>query len=115
MTKIFIAIILGFLVAFLFPDVTPYLSIFGEIFIKALKAVAPILVFILVISSITNFETGQSAKNIKPIIALYVISMLLAAFSAVIADLLFPTTLVLASHGDQAFQPPGSLSDVLKT
>ena len=113
-TKIFIAIILGFLVAFLFPDVTPYLSIFGEIFIKALKAVAPILVFILVISSITNFETGQSAKNIKPIIALYVISMLLAAFSAVIADLLFPTTLVLASHGDQAFQPPGSLSDVLK-
>ncbi|APV35440.1 serine/threonine transporter SstT [Acinetobacter soli] len=113
-TKIFIAIILGFLVAFLFPDVTPFLSIFGEIFIKALKAVAPILVFILVIASITNFETGQSAKNIKPIIALYVISMLLAAVSAVIADLLFPTKLILASHGDQAFQPPGSLSDILK-
>ncbi|CAG68698.1 serine/threonine transporter SstT [Acinetobacter baylyi] len=113
-TKIFIAIILGFVVAFLFPNMTPYFSIFGEIFIKALKAVAPILVFVLVISSIANFNVEQSAKNFKPILFLYIVSMLFAAFSAVIADLLFPTTLVLASSADQAFQPPGSLNDVLK-
>lgn len=67
-TKIFIAIILGFVVAFLFPNMTPYFSIFGEIFIKALKAVAPILVFVLVISSIANFNVEQSAKNFKPIL-----------------------------------------------
>lgn len=87
-TKIIIAIILGIGVALLFPNVTPYLSLFGELFIKALKSVAPILVFVLVLSSIANFQVGHSA-NLRPVLLLYVIGMLLAAFSAVLQVYLF--------------------------
>jgi len=112
-TKIIIAIILGIGVALLFPNVTPYLSLFGELFIKALKSVAPILVFVLVLSSIANFQVGHSA-NLRPVLLLYVIGMLLAAFSAVIASLSFPSTLYLNTVSHNNLQAPGSLADILK-
>lgn len=112
-TKIIIAIILGIGVALLFPNITPYLSLFGELFIKALKSVAPILVFVLVLSSIANFQVGHSA-NLRPVLLLYVIGMLLAAFSAVIASLSFPSTLYLNTVSHNDLQAPGSLADILK-
>jgi len=112
-TKIIIAIILGIGVALLFPNITPYLSLFGELFIKALKSVAPILVFVLVLSSIANFQVGHSA-NLRPVLLLYVIGMLLAAFSAVIASLSFPSTLYLNAVSHNNLQAPGSLADILK-
>ncbi|KHN67629.1 serine/threonine transporter SstT [Acinetobacter calcoaceticus] len=112
-TKIIIAIILGIGVALLFPNVTSYLSLFGELFIKALKSVAPILVFVLVLSSIANFQVGHSA-NLRPVLLLYVIGMLLAAFSAVIASLSFPSTLFLNTISHNDLQAPGSLADILK-
>ncbi|EPQ4655188.1 serine/threonine transporter SstT [Acinetobacter baumannii] len=112
-TKIIIAIILGIGVALLFPTVTPYLSMFGELFIKALKSVAPILVFVLVLSSIANFQVGHSA-NLRPVLLLYVVGMLLAAFSAVIASLSFPSTLYLNTVSHNNLQAPGSLADILK-
>ncbi|EMH9552228.1 serine/threonine transporter SstT, partial [Acinetobacter baumannii] len=108
-----IAIILGIGVALLFPTVTPYLSLFGELFIKALKSVAPILVFVLVLSSIANFQVGHSA-NLRPVLLLYVVGMLLAAFSAVIASLSFPSTLYLNTVSHNNLQAPGSLADILK-
>ncbi|OFD34040.1 serine/threonine transporter SstT, partial [Acinetobacter baumannii] len=108
-----IAIILGIGVALLFPTVTPYLSLFGELFIKALKSVAPILVFVLVLSSIANFQVGHSA-NLRPVVLLYVVGMLLAAFSAVIASLSFPSTLYLNTVSHNNLQAPGSLADILK-
>ena len=113
-TRIVIAIILGVCVALFFPNVAPYLSLLGDIFIKALKSVAPILVFVLLISSIANFQAAQSAKNFKPILIMYTVGMLLAALSAVIADHSFPTTLILHLASDQSLQPPNSLSVVLK-
>lgn len=112
-TKIIIAIILGIGVALLFPTVTPYLSLFGELFIKALKSVAPILVFVLVLSSIANFQVGHSA-NLRPVLLLYVVGMLLAAFSAVVASLSFPSTLYLNTVSHNNLQAPGSLADILK-
>lgn len=112
-TKIIIAIILGIGVALLFPNVTPYLSLFGELFIKALKSVAPILVFVLVLSSIANFQVGHSA-NLRPIMILYVAGMLLAAFTAVIVSLSFPSTLFLNTVSHNDLQAPGSLADILK-
>lgn len=112
-TKIIIAIILGIGVALLFPTVTPYLSLFGELFIKALKSVAPILVFVLVLSSIANFQVGHSA-NLRPVLLLYVVGMLLAAFSAVIASLSFPSTLYLNTVSHNNLQAPGGLADILK-
>lgn len=97
----------------LFPNVTPYLSLLGELFIKALKSVAPILVFVLVLSSIANFKVGQHS-NLKPVMTLYVVGMLLAAFSAVIASIVFESKLFLHLTTQSELQAPGSLAEILK-
>lgn len=112
-SRIIIAIILGIGVAILFPNVAPYLSLLGDLFIKALKSVAPILVFVLVLSSIANFKVGHSAK-IKPIMVMYGAGMFLAALSAVIASIVFPSTLFLDIPANTDLQPPGSLIEILK-
>lgn len=112
-TRILIAIILGMAVAFTFPNAAPYLSLLGDLFIKALKSVTPILVFVLVMSSIANFKVGHSA-NLRPIMILYAVGMLLAAFSAVAASLAFPSTLFLDIPAQGDLQPPGSLAEILK-
>jgi len=113
-SRIIIAIILGIGVALVFPEYAPYLSLLGDLFIKALKSVAPVLVFILVLASIANFKVGQGNSRMRPIMYMYAIGMFLAAVSAVIASIMFPSTLFLdvAAQGD--LQPPGSLSEILK-
>ncbi len=113
-SRIIIAIILGVGVALLFPEAAPFLSLLGDLFIKALKSVAPVLVFILVLASIANFQVGQTNSTIRPIMLMYAVGMFLAALSAVIASILFPSTLFLdiAAQGD--LQPPGSLGEILK-
>lgn len=113
-SRIIIAIILGVAVAVVFPEAAPSLSLLGDLFIKALKSVAPILVFILVLASIANFKVGQSNAAIKPIMLMYAVGMFLAALSAVVSSILFPSTLFLdiAAQGD--LQPPGSLIEILK-
>ena len=112
-SRIIIAIILGIGVAVVFPNVAPYLSLLGDLFIKALKSVAPILVFVLVLSSIANFKVGHGT-NIKPIILMYAIGMLLAAFTSVIDSIVFPSTLFLDISTQADLQPPGSLSEIFK-
>lgn len=114
-SRILIAIVLGGLVAYFFPESASYVSILGDLFIKALKSVAPILVFILVLASIANFKVGQGASNLKPILGMYVIGMLLAATTAVIASNLFPSTLILTIDPETQLQPPSSIAEVLKT
>ena len=114
-SRILIAIILGGLLAYFFPESASYVSILGDLFIKALKSVAPILVFILVLASIANFKVGQGASNLKPILVMYVIGMLLAATSAVIASNFFPSTLILIIDPETQLQPPNSIAEVLKT
>lgn len=112
-TRILIAIILGVIVAVAFPQFAPYLSLLGDLFIKALKSVAPVLVFVLVLSSIANFKVGHSA-HIRPIMLMYAAGMFLAALSAVIASSLFPSTLFLDIPANTDMQPPGSLAEILK-
>ena len=112
-SKIIIAIFLGIGVALLFPGFTPYLGLLGELFIKALKSVAPSLVFVLGLSSIANFQVRQNS-NLKPVLVLYVVGMLLAAFSAVIASIAFPSQLFLHLATETTLQAPGSLTDILK-
>lgn len=113
-SRIIIAIILGVGVAVVFPEATPSLSLLGDLFIKALKSVAPILVFILVLASIANFKVGQSNAAIKPIMLMYAVGMFLAALSAVVASILFPSTLFLDIAAQADLQPPGSLVEILK-
>ncbi|MDA3579796.1 serine/threonine transporter SstT [Acinetobacter ursingii] len=112
-TKILIAIILGFFVAVFFPSFTLYLSLLGELFIKALKSVAPILVFVLVMSSIANFKVGHNA-NLRPILILYAVGMILAALCAIVASHFFPSFLYLNADAQTELQPASSLSEILK-
>lgn len=114
-TKIIIAIILGVAVAVFIPQVAPYLSILGDLFIKALKSVAPILVFVLVLASIANFTVGNGANaKIKPIMVMYGIGMFLSALAAVTVSNIFPSTLFLDIPANSELQAPGSLAEIFK-
>ena len=112
-TRIIIAILLGVLVAICFPGIATQLSLLGDLFIKALKSVAPILVFVLVLSSIANFKVGHSA-NLKPIMVMYALGMFFAAMAAVVTSMMFPSTLFLDLPANSELSPPGSLTEILK-
>ncbi len=111
--QIIIAIILGTLVAVAMPDVAKGSAILGSLFVSGLKAVAPILVFILVTSSIAN-QKADSDANLRLIVALYLIGTLSAAFVAVLMSFMFPTELTLNLSSATA-NPPQGLGEVLST
>jgi serine/threonine transporter len=111
--QIIIAILLGTALAVIAPEVAKSFSMLGSLFVSALKAVAPILVLVLVASSIANQKTNSDAE-LKPIISLYLLGTLCAAFVAVVLSFLFPTTLTLDIAGASA-NPPQGLGEVLTT
>lgn len=111
--QIVIGILAGIALASAAPQAALSLSFFGSLFVSALKAVAPILVFVLVASSIANQKKGTHT-NLKPVIHLYLLGTLLAASTAVLLSVLFPTTLLLTSTDIQATPPEGIL-EVLNT
>lgn len=114
--RIVFAIVLGGVVGYAMPSVAQYFSLFGDLFIKALLSVAPILVFILVMSSIANFQvsTQQGSNKLKPLLVMYVIGMLLASGLAVAGSLMFPSTLLLDIPPEAGKQAPDSVITVLK-
>ena len=87
--QITIGLIAGILLALFAPQATTQAGFLGSLFISALKAVAPVLVFILVASAIANHKPGQPT-HIRPILMLYLIGTLSAAIVAVIASSLWP-------------------------
>lgn len=112
-SQIIFAIIVGTILAVVAPDTAKSFSILGNLFVSALKAVAPILVLMLVASSIANQQVNSDAK-LKPIIALYLIGTLSAAFVAVLLSFMFPSELTLDLAGASA-NPPQGLTEVLST
>ena len=111
--QIVLAIIAGCIVALTAPELAQSLSILGSFFVSALKAVAPILVFILVFSAIANQNVGSNG-SLKPIVGLYFFGTLMAAMVAVGLSFLFPSTLTLDLAGATA-NPPQGLLEVLHT
>lgn len=109
--QILVALVLGIIVAFAAPGVATSAGFLGKVFVTALKAVAPVLVFVLVMSSIANQDLDGESAHIKPIIALYLIGTFAAAVVAVIASFMFPTKLIMAAG--QSVTAPGAISDVL--
>lgn len=90
-----------------------FISMFGTLFVGALKAIAPLLVFVLVIDAICQHQSGTQV-NVRSTLVLYIAGTFLAALTAVIASRLFPTTLTLAEANiDHA--PPANLAEVLTT
>lgn len=109
--RILIGLIIGIVLALLVPQFTA-LSILGDVFVGALKAIAPILVFVLVISSLANANNGIG-KQFRTVIILYMLSTFFAAFVAVVASRLFPVTLNLSAEAADAAAPTG-IGEVLK-
>ena len=112
-TQIVIGLIAGILLAWLAPSAALTVGFIGKIFVSALKAVAPILVFVLVMASIANHKHGQET-HIRPILVLYLFGTFAAAVVAVVASMLFPSNLVLSTH-DVAISAPGGINEVLQS
>ncbi|WP_428772622.1 serine/threonine transporter SstT [Vibrio sp.] len=111
--QILTGIIFGVALATISPQSAQSAGILGNLFVGALKAVAPILVFILVAASIANQKKNQHT-NMRPIIVLYLVGTLAAALTAVVLSFLFPTTLTLVA-GAEGTTPPQGIAEVLNT
>ncbi len=110
--RIIVGLIIGITLAVTVPTQLAPIAILGSLFVGALKAVAPILVFFLVMAAICQHKEGQKT-NMKSIIILYLLGTLLAGVVAVIASFIFPITLTLAA-GAEGVTPPGGVGEVLK-
>ncbi len=107
--RIVIGLVIGIVLALTVPQAS-VISVFGTLFVGALKSIAPILVFVLVMSSLAQATEGIG-KRFRTVIILYLTSTLLAAVVAVFASFIFPVTLKLAdAAGDAA--PPSGIGEV---
>ena len=119
--RIAIGLVLGILVALVNEsvknstgvDLASSFGVLGQIFVKALRAVAPILIFFLVMAALANKKVG-SKSNMKEIIVLYLVGTFLAAVAAVIASMAFPSDVALAVKED-ASSAPQSVGQVMLT
>ena len=110
--QILIGLVLGVALSLVAPEAAKSVGLLGSIFVSALKGVAPILVFVLVMSSIAN-QQFEGQVHIKPIIVLYLLGTFLAALTAVGASFLWPTTLALAVT-DQTVSAPSGIFEVFR-
>lgn len=109
--RIAVGLIIGIILGILVPQAV-FLDILGSLFVGALKAIAPILVFVLVISSLAQARKGIGSQ-FRTVIFLYMLSTLLAAFFAVIASFLFPVSIKLTDAVEQA--APVGIGEVFNT
>mgnify|MGYP000479565966 CR=1 FL=1 len=110
--QIIAGLVLGILVALAFPGFAQGCGVLGSFFVSALKAVAPVLVFVLVAASIANQESTTNTA-MKDVIVLYLVGTFLAALVAVFASFLFPTQIALIDTKD-ALSAPGGIGEVVK-
>ena len=109
--RILVGLILGAVLGVVAPNLT-ILTILGDIFVGALKAVAPVLVFVLVIASLANASVGIG-NRFRTVVVLYMLTTFLAAGVAVIGSFLFPVTLTLTDAAVES--APSGIAEVLRT
>lgn len=109
--RIFVGLVVGVILALVAPG-SSVISIFGSIFVGLLKGIAPVLVFVLIISALAN-ATGNIGPRFKTVLTLYIASTLLAAVVAVAASFMFPVTMKLANAVSNT--PPSGIGQVIKT
>lgn len=110
--KIVVGIILGTIIACVCPEAS-WIRVFGDLFVGALKAIAPMLVFILVISSLAN-GTKKHDGRFRTVIFLYIFSTLVAAFCAVTTSFLFPVDLAFTSQIADTQAIPHGIDDIIQ-
>jgi len=111
--QIAIGLIIGIILAVTIPEAAKSLTIFGTLFVSALKAVAPVLVFFLVMAAIVQHKKGQQT-NMKSIVFLYLLGTFLAGAVAVIVSFLFPVNITL-TESTEKLAAPGNAIEVLQT
>ena len=109
--RIVIGLVIGVVLGVAAPGAT-VVTIFGSVFVGALKAIAPILVFVLIVSALANASNSVGSR-FRMVIGLYLATTLFASLLAVIASYAFPVTLKLADAATGA--PPSGIGEVLKT
>ena len=109
--QIAIGIVAGVALSQISPSAAGSAMLLGNLFVSALKAVAPVLVLVLVASAIANRRVSHTAQ-MRPIIAMYLVGTVAAALLAVIMSKLFPTELILQTAGNDA-SPPQGITEVL--
>ena len=111
--QVLVGMVCGVVVALISNQAAQAVAILGTLFVGALKAVAPILVLVLVSTAIATKEVGAKT-NIKPILGLYALGTFLSALLAVIVSFMFPVDLVLIDASQTNLAPPQSIVMVLK-
>ncbi|MBQ6621877.1 MAG: serine/threonine transporter SstT [Mogibacterium sp.] len=110
--RILIGLAIGAVLGLVVPGAT-WISILGDLFVGALKGIAPILVFVLVASSLANAKGGHG-KKFRTVIALYLFSTLAAAVVAVVVNFMFKVTVPLADvAGAEGYTAPESMAEVV--
>lgn len=111
--RIIVGLAIGVVLALVAPQASG-IGILGDVFVGALKAIAPLLVFFLVMSALSN--AGQSHGGvIRTVVILYMFSTVLAAVIAVFASMVFPVEMVLKEAADAAASAPQGIMEVLST
>ena len=111
--QIAIGIVLAVVLSLVSPGAAAKSMLLGNLFVQALKAVAPVLVLVLVASALANRKASHTAQ-MRPIILMYLTGTTLAAFLAVALSTLFPTELTL-QVSDLSSNPPQGIAEVLNT
>ena len=109
--QIAIGIVAGVALSLTSPDTAGSAMLLGNLFVQALKAVAPVLVLVLVASAIANRRVSHTSQ-MRPIVAMYLVGTIAAALLAVVMSTFFPTTLALQTAGIEA-SPPQGIMEVL--
>ncbi len=112
MLRIFIGIIIGSVLALTVPGIS-VVSMLGDLFVGALKAMAPVLVAVLVTSSVATARAGLGSR-FRTVITLYMLTTLMAAVVAVVGSFLFPVGIALADVQGASGSAPGALGDVFR-
>ncbi|WP_447956100.1 serine/threonine transporter SstT [Vreelandella sp. EE7] len=111
-SQILIGIVAGVLLALWAPAGAARVALLGQLFISALQAVAPILVFVLVMAAIAAHQRGRPTQ-IRSVLGLYVVGTLIAALIAVAASFMLPTEIALDTPQADG-TPPGDILSVLR-
>jgi serine/threonine transporter len=110
--QIAIGIAAGIVLLLVSPGAAEKTMLLGELFVQALKAVAPVLVLVLVASALAN-QQGEHPTQMRPIVLLYLVGTFSAALLAVVMSMAFPTTLTL-NVAELSVEPPSGIVQVLK-
>ena len=110
--RILVGMLLGIILGVALPQFT-VIGILGTLFVNALKALAPMLVFFIVIHALAQRQKGGST-NMGSVIVLYLVGTFLAALCAVVASFLFPSTLLLP-EAEAGTAAPGGIGEVLSS